>query len=431
MISGLEREERELYADQVRLNMFMHLAWKMSDWTCDLEMQWLNYSPETRRGFLLEGLVKASDFSELNRVFCPDLTLSHLEENSGQRFLDYLSMLVSRKAEKQGPKGVVQEPIFIALPDRFSNFKQSPGPENQAALYYIALHRASFLFRFLGSTIGCCFVNNAGVQRLLAGKQQSSQTIPETILEGKHQDLSQSILAGDANMASADLTKPAPTTVIKPEVDASGVPTGNYYRLACNRALCGLKGIDAPASNEGSKRLQACSRCAAIERKIFYCSRYDLTTIKLQRGTENILRECQKLDWKRHKAICGKPDAVPERIKEVKLQYNPRSPSAFPPPVSGFIRSAALVSQMAALSFSRRWDVEHPDDRHLEISYILRKTPFDLDKDSAASLIIDQKSVQIICGGIGFDLFRFIRNYAFQTGNLTAVAWLWFVCSTN
>lgn len=61
------------------------------------------------------------------------------------------------------------------------------------------------------------------------------------------------------------------------------------------------------------QRMKACSRCAALGVKIYYCSRCVMDLVAI--GCADILhcRECQVEDWKNgvprpHKVLCGKQE---------------------------------------------------------------------------------------------------------------------------
>lgn len=123
-----------------------------------------------------------------------------------------------------------------------------------------------------------------------------------------------------------------------------------FRKLAPN--TCSSCGMSEDILSSGRK-LQSCSKCRPLHRRVMYCSRYAARKDrKLYLSLTTGCRECQAKDWKfgaptPHRLICGKA-LTEDSILETKP--TPKATSRVPDPDPGFNRSPALVHQLFLLS---------------------------------------------------------------------------------
>lgn len=269
-IALLDEWKTLLSCIQYKLNQIHCAAWMDGIWPFDLT--WLNHSPETRQKIMLQGLVLASKTYEMDRIFCPDITLSHLEQTSGQRFLEYF-MAVSPGLNK-APKGIA-DPVFVSLPAEFSSFKQGPSSnDNCALLFRIALRRGLFLSEFLLQTMGVFLkIGPLTIHRLPRHDMQ------DTFGESMADRLSSNGMIKDL----ADI------------LQATAQAAYRKYPRTCSQPLCAVTEQELSSKFSNSRRLMHCIKCAEYGRNHPYCSRFaellptaDLLTIFLENARNKI-----------------------------------------------------------------------------------------------------------------------------------------------
>lgn len=251
----LEVHKNELYEDQQDLKSFVRSMQKSKEWSVDFALQWLNHSPESRRQFILMALAHCAD-SDSSRMYCPDVTLEHLEEDDGQRFLDLLYTLAPPPPwqEETRPKETKSKvPIFIALPTKFSAFKMPSNSGATTAHYAIAIMRGAFLHRFIRETLG---------ELLLAGPR------------------------ADHHFTDAQQQKVPPIPRSHPSDESSG---SSETALLCGRPLCRIFG-------ERERCAFACSRCSQVGRKQMYCSRHVQVVDVVSRASITLFSLCTRAE---------------------------------------------------------------------------------------------------------------------------------------
>ncbi|GJE88215.1 zinc finger MYND domain-containing protein [Phanerochaete sordida] len=105
--------------------------------------------------------------------------------------------------------------------------------------------------------------------------------------------------------------------------------------------VCARRAVAETRLPAGAK-LQACSRCRALGRRVFYCS-----------------KECQTQDWtagtpRPHRRVCGTP--LREDAPAPAAPADPADDSGIPGPEPGFVRPPALLHQIALLKQARGVD---------------------------------------------------------------------------
>ncbi|KAK6977606.1 MYND-type domain-containing protein [Favolaschia claudopus] len=169
-------------------------------------------------------------------------------------------------------------------------------------------------------------------------------------------------------------------------------PSAIVSRSGCNSKVC-PKGWDNESSVPKKATLLRCRNCWDKQRReIKYCS-----------------KECQKADWKSgHKAVCGNPlnfDLVDEMAASSSTALIRPPTSKYVPIVGpakpGFERSMSLDHQIARLSV------------HSHLDYVL--IPFtEAQLDPQYHILFPESEMK--------RLFRVVREKAFTTGDLEAVA---------
>ncbi|KAG8910838.1 hypothetical protein FRC00_007453, partial [Tulasnella sp. 408] len=269
---------------------------------------WLSLPPTIRQDHLLKAIVAVctGPGAELNRTFCPELTISFLERDGGKGFLQLL--LTSCP-----PSGVnVVEPILVGHPVFDAIYNASDGhvcPRRTMEEWRIAVamakyERNMFLCTFLLNV--CTIVKGLGLPK------------PPKI----HKGLT-SLKGRIAEMKESPL--PEVYTGGLKEVHKQGV------RICAN---CRKKEEELP----NGRRFMQCIKCRDHQnRKVVYCD-----------------RECQVNDWKNgnppHKTICGKPFTLPwqpestplKSAEEISIDYIPQ-------PSSEWSRPTALEEQISLL----------------------------------------------------------------------------------
>lgn len=117
-----------------------------------------------------------------------------------------------------------------------------------------------------------------------------------------------------------------------------------------------------PESSLGpGQRLRVCAGCMAVNRKIFYCSRYAWYNLYGYKTVADRLRlsECQTKSWKHgipipHKTVCGK--LIEDNVRVAADQSpvpdvdDPANNARIPPADPSFKRSPALLHQISFLT---------------------------------------------------------------------------------
>ncbi|KAJ7136880.1 hypothetical protein C8R44DRAFT_868973 [Mycena epipterygia] len=143
---------------------------------------------------------------------------------------------------------------------------------------------------------------------------------------------------------------------------------------------CGL-----PARITGVATLLACQRCKAIDRLVFYCSRFVLA-VHIVLNLTGMCRECQTTDWKTGnpplKSICGQKGAIAAAFLSAKSE-SPQLPDdeqAFPSPSPSYTRSPALLYQLKLLKENPQVDyvLVQPDQLPNEGIVLMDGTGFKL-----------------------------------------------------
>lgn len=333
------------------------------------DSKWLSMSPETRAEYILKGLVISSgavaDMEE-RRQWCPETTISFLQRDGGQGFLDLLNTILDTsngEAPSEEPRTapiLVSHPVFDGI---WHIGEPCPPGESDAARNvmqnHASLSRNYFLSFFLWNTL----LNMYGMS------QNYKAVKPTTSFNEELRVVKNSGKAKDLGLSKEDgkkLTQDARNAYSQAE-------------RACSS--CDKMTFQLP---EGTNFLR-CSKCMAVGRKVMYCN-----------------KECQLKDWKHgnppHKTICGKPYAVPgEGPSSIPIQQSSNS-NDIPPPDPGFIRSPELVNQLALLK----------DNPH--VTYVL--TQPDPKPDHGVALQHAE----------GRMLFDIMKNRAIRNGNPQAVA---------
>ncbi|GJE88166.1 zinc finger MYND domain-containing protein [Phanerochaete sordida] len=218
---------------------------------------WPRIAADVRAAHILRGICDAltdDRAMRFTRLFCPETTLAHLSANGGAAFVSLADTLV-----RSGKTMPLKEPIYFPNPVVDALFERHAA--TPVMRQKLRVCRADYLSRIIWKTLRAFF------------------DLPNDELLIKNQRLEEDDIAMLAkNFDSEEIAE------LRKEQHA-------YCRDKCDACFqCGALEEDLPA---GSK-LQMCTGCKRIGRKIMYCS-----------------RECQKADWRSgvptpHRKLCGK-----------------------------------------------------------------------------------------------------------------------------
>ncbi|KAF5369043.1 hypothetical protein D9758_003095 [Tetrapyrgos nigripes] len=290
----------------------------------DFEYHWTQKcTAKEREKWILEGLVRTCEASpdlEGYRRYCPEVTIARLNRQSGKGFLDLLGKLVLQDIEKVPDKArTVPNPIWDAM-----NSVKDNSPGRRVMQRMNDVQRTAFLTYFVWNTLLAFYSESEEYGLIKTSTTGGSQVFKETVQQDER-------FSKIYNQVRKE-TK---------------VNSQNAHR-GCN--TCGLS-----AERAGVPRLSACTKCKAMGRDVFYCS-----------------KACQVKDWKTghppHKTICGNTFALADAVigsnstipdEKGKSKLNAKEDDGkrrWNEPEDGYIRSPALLHQLKLLDENHNVD---------------------------------------------------------------------------
>jgi len=280
---------------------------------------WLEAGCTHREEMILEGLVRTCDSLvglESKRANCPESSLDYLQRANGQGFLDLLEAM----RDPGSTPRLVPNQAFDAMIGVGNQAKRTTVEKLYG--HHTAVIRNFFLASMVRSTI-----------LAFHGEKEHYRTVMTAYGKQRHK-------------ADARLKK------------HEGGTMEQYEGALWNCNTCGIMADLLP---EG-KRLLSCAKCKPLGRTVKYCD-----------------RECQKADWKKHKAICGKDFDSQSTLEALVGGLNLGAPTPpvprernesdsdpavngeadgdrFPLPVAPFIHSRSLKNQIRHLKQTPKVD---------------------------------------------------------------------------
>ncbi|KAJ6489195.1 hypothetical protein C8R47DRAFT_477682 [Mycena vitilis] len=238
------------------------------------ETCWMEFSSHEREEFILEGLVATCEVSgsyEAWREWCPELTLTRLNDRSGEGFNNLLCPLRNDTLGSRD-EGYKYNTVANAVFDKIMAQPASPNPHPGCVMLQRMIHgqRTYFLTMFVWNVLLSFYgepAEFASMKQRRAGQRRAKDFFKPFLAPG---------------MTPKRLKKLAQT-----------------YKTEQYCTSCML-----PARLVGVDTLLVCQRCKDIKREVLYCSRKFQTT-----------------DWKTgtppHRVICGKTHYIAADLSSI------------------------------------------------------------------------------------------------------------------
>ncbi|EKM56191.1 uncharacterized protein PHACADRAFT_122440 [Phanerochaete carnosa HHB-10118-sp] len=314
----------------------------------DFENAWKALSDDRRQEIVLEGIYRTMCIPDMEerRKYCPDSSLENLTSRGGEEYLRMLKCLL--------PSNLDALPtVPLEIPHTFVDRIFTPTEEE---LQYPGCK--TFFRSMKNSRTYALSTVIWNILLTFYGIEETQQPIRPDRGRFIHTE---------------GLSKSATREIVREHNEQR-----KLIPNACS--FCGLSEDRLPAG----RKLQACSKCRQLNRRMFYCS-----------------KECQTKDWKLgsprpHKLICGKP-LTEDNMPKATPAGAAKTASGIPDPDPGFTRSPALLHQISLLSDNPRIDY-----------VIVRPYP---EPDQGICL----------ADAMGSLMFKVVRNRALKSGDRQAV----------
>ncbi|KAJ7168857.1 hypothetical protein C8R46DRAFT_1092672 [Mycena filopes] len=284
----------------------------------DFEAKWMDADSDVRGEHILGAMAAvcsvANNLNEARSYCAPELRLLRLRLD-GKVFLDLLRSVMLDDASF-----IPSEPVYVSHPrwDAWAAKQRSlnDSEAKKFALAEILLLRTKLICHVLQFTIRSFFGEDPPV--LYLEKEKTSHKDPAMRSQERAEMVE--ILGRQAGRARARDDK-----------------AGTIERMDARLTTCSYLNCKKTQAPDSATKFHKCARCSQrMNREVFYCSKV-----------------CQTADWKlRHKAVCGKPLDFETASQAVEHPLSaPTSKSRIGPPVDGYKRSLALVSQVTEFNF--------------------------------------------------------------------------------
>ncbi|KAJ7162320.1 hypothetical protein C8R46DRAFT_1283083 [Mycena filopes] len=287
----------------------------------DFEAKWMDAGSDVRGKHILGAMADVCSRSmNLNeaRVYCaPELRLLRLRLD-GKIFLNLLKSVMRDDASF-----IPSQPIYVSHLG-WDAWAADQGKSNtseamKAALAEILILRTKLICHVVHSTMRSFFGEDLPVLTV-AKAHKSLEKVTNPARSQQRAQLAQTFGVDAAKSRAAD------------------EKAGTKARLSQRVVTCSYVACHNCEPADGSVQFSRCKNCFDnLQRQVMYCS-----------------KTCQRADWKlRHRAMCGKPLDFETATQVVEHPLSAASSvSRIGPPVGGYKRTIALVSQVTKLNLA-------------------------------------------------------------------------------